>query len=108
MSFKQAIQGDITSIFLNPDEFGEPHIIDGKKMTVIVDDMENVEREKKMKSHMDGLYARQMLFYVSAAEFGLLPAQGRLLRFDGKSYQVVDATEESGVYAITLEANRSK
>ena len=26
---------------------------------------------------------------------------------DGKMYTVVDATDEDGVYAVTLEANRS-
>jgi hypothetical protein len=107
LSFKQAVSNDISAVFLNQDEFADPHTIDGKAMTVLIDDIELVEREKRMKSNMDGIHARQVLIYVSAAEFGPLPAQGRLLKLDGKRYTVLDATEEGGVYAITLEANRS-
>ena len=75
-------------------------------MTIVLDDVENIEREKKMKSSMDGIYARQILFYVSTAEFGPLPGQGDLVSLDGKEYMVMDATDECGIYAITLEANR--
>ena len=107
LSFKQAVSNDISAVFLNQDEFADPHTIDGQPMTVMIDDNELVEREKRMKSNMDGIHARQVLIYVSAAEFGPLPAQGRLLKLDGKRYTVLDATEEGGVYAITLEANRS-
>lgn len=99
---------DVDEVFMNPEEFADnTHTIDGKTMTVMFDEMENIEREKKMKSHMDGLYARQILIYVKASEFGPLPAFGRILRLDNKPYNVVDAVDEGGVYTITLEANRS-
>ena len=77
-------------------------------MVAMIDDYEYIEREKKMKSNMDGIYARQILLYVMASEFGSLPAQGRLLKLDGKPYTVVDAADECGVYTITLEANKSR
>jgi hypothetical protein len=107
-TFKELIQADVKSVFLNDLEFADPHTIDGKEMPAIFDDIENIEREKKMKSHMDGIYARQILLYVAASDFGPLPAQRRILKVDGKNYTVVDATDEYGVYTITLEANRSK
>lgn len=106
-TFKDILKNDIKATFLNPEEFGETHVVQGREMTIVLDDMENVEREKKMKSHMDGVYARQMLFYVSADDFGAMPAQGGLIDLDGKKYTVVDATDEAGMYAITVEANRS-
>jgi hypothetical protein len=107
-TFKEIIQADVKSVFLNELEFADKHSIDGKEMPAIFDDIENIEREKKMKSHMDGIYARQILLYVAASDFGALPAQSRIIKVDGKSYTVVDATDEYGVYTITLEANRSK
>ena len=107
-SFKDLLMRDVDEVFMNPEEFADnTHTIDGKTMTVMFDEMENIEREKKMKSHMDGLYARQILIYVKASEFGPLPAFGRILRLDNKPYNVVDAVDEGGVYTITLEANRS-
>ena len=60
-----------------------------------------------MKSHMDGIYARQILFYVSADDFGPMPSQGGLITIDKNRYTVVDATDEAGMYAITVEASRS-
>ena len=99
---------DVGEVFLNPLEFADTHTVDGAEMVAMVDDMENIEREKKMKSNMDGIYARQTLLYVSAADFGALPAMGRLISLDGKRYIVVDATDEAGVYTITLEVNKSR
>lgn len=57
---------------------------------------------------MDGVYVRQILLYVAAEDFGSFPARGVLVKLDGKQYQVADATDECGIYAITLEANRSR
>lgn len=106
LTFKDILKRDVMQVFLNPAEFGEVHRVNGTPMTIVLDDVENIEREKKMKSTMDGIYARQILFYVSTAEFGPLPGQGDLVNLDGKEYQVVDATDECGIYAITMEANR--
>lgn len=108
LTFKQILQRDIDETFFNLEEFSETYIIDGTPMAAMVDDMEHIEREKKMQSNMEGLFARQILLYVKALEFGALPAQGRLLNLDGKRYIVVDATDEGGVYTITLEANKSR
>ena len=107
LSFKDIIQRDIDEVFFNTEEFSDIHTVDGKPMAAMIDDMENIEREKKMKSNMDGIYARQILLYVKASEFGSLPAQGRILTLDGRKYIVVDAVDEGGVYTVTLEANRS-
>ena len=106
-SFKDILKNDIKSTFLNPEEFGEEHIVQGRPMIIVLDDLENIEREKKMISHADGIFARQILFYVSAEDFGELPAQGGFIMLDGKRYTVTDATDEAGMYAITVEANRS-
>lgn len=106
-SFKDILQRDIDEIFFNIDEFSDPHTIDGVRMPAMVDDMEHIEREKKMKSNMDGIHARQILLYVKASKFGALPAQGRILNLDNRNYSILDAVDEGGVYTITLEANRS-
>ena len=108
LTFKQIIHRDIKQTFLNLDEFGEEHEVNGRTVVVIFDDIENVEREKKMQSHMDGLYTRQKFLFIAAEDFGRLPGQGQLVTVDGKRYVVVDATDESGMYGITMEANRSR
>ena len=100
-SFKEVMKDDVNNTFMNVDEFADMH-------TVLVDDNEIIEREKKMKSNMDGVYVKQKLIYVKADDFGSLPAIGRQIVFDGKRYMVSDSTDEGGVYTITMEANRTK
>ena len=109
MTFKQVMDRDVDETFLNVAEFADLHNIDGNNVPALIDDMENIEREKRMKSNMDGIHARQVLLYVKASVFpNGLPAQKRLIKLDGKMYTVVDSTDEGGVYTITLEANRSR
>lgn len=50
LSFKDIIHNDIKQTFLNLEEFGETHEVNGTPMTIIFDDIEHVEREKQMKS----------------------------------------------------------
>lgn len=107
-SFKEILNQDIENVFLNTLEFADIHNVDGKDMPVQVDDNEVIEREKKAKSNMDGVYVKQKLIYVKAKDFGPLPAIGRQIMLDGKRYLITDSTDEYGIYTITLEGNRSK
>ncbi len=107
MSFKDEIKADAQKIFLNELEFADEHLVNGKQMTVLIDESEIIERQKKEKSNMDGIYARKILIYVRPEDFGPLPAQGAAVRLDGQTYLVTDATDEYGIYSITMEANRS-
>jgi len=108
MNFKELVAQDTKKVFLNPDEFGEEHEVKGDMMLVIVDNNEEIEREKRISSHADGIFLKQVLFYVSATTFGdKLPNIGSVMRFDKKSYTVVDAIDEDGIYSISLRAVKS-
>lgn len=107
MNFKDAISDDINNVFLNPDEFGEEHEINGEIMMVIVDNNEYIEREKRVVSNADGVYLKQILFYVSKNVMGNLPIIGNVMRFDRKSYTVTDAIDENGIYSVSLSAVKS-
>ena len=107
MTLKEAIQDDIKGVFLNFEEFGEYHNLNGQKTLIIIDESELTEREKKMKGVDGELHNRQFLFYVASEDFGALPSPGRILNFDGKEYLITDAIDESGIYSINLEAVRS-
>lgn len=106
MSFKECIASD-TEIFMNLEEFGEYHIVDGKEILVIVDDNEYTQRAQREESKVDGIFKKTKLFYVKQQDFGNLPAVGRVIRFDKKDYIVKSAINEDGIYSITLEANAS-
>ena len=107
-SFKEIIRQDNKKVFLNFDEFGEYHNVGGKELLVMVDENEQIERDKRYKSTLtEGLFMRQFLFYVLEEDFGFLPAPGRVLKFDGKNYTVSDSANEGGILSISMEANRS-
>lgn len=107
MSFKDVIASDVHDTFMRADEFSDIHTINGVEMPVQVDSNEQIEREKRFNQHMDGIYKNQKLIYVAATDYGPMPKQGTLIKFDGKPYKVADAISEDGIYSLTLEANRA-
>ena len=72
-------------------------------MLILIDDNEMIEREKRqtgMEAYRQGIYKKQILFYVKAEEFGKLPAVGRALIMDGKRYTITDAVDELSLIHI--------
>lgn len=106
-TFKDVLRQDVKRVFLNIDEFGEMHDINGQEILVVIDENELIEREKRIKRDEGELHKKQLLFYVAAEDFGVLPSPGKTLRFDRKQYLITDADDEGGIYSISLEAMRS-
>jgi len=111
MTFKEQIAADTKNVFMNELEFSEEHIIDGKEMLCIVDNNELMARRGKdkyrAKFYVDKVGIKDILIYVRAEDFGVLPAIGRTLMFDGKPYVICDAVNECGIYSINLEMNKA-
>ena len=111
MTFKEQIALDNRNLFMNEDEFSEKHLINGKEMGCIIDNNEQIDRDKryqyKKSLYADGVYIKQLLIYVKAEEFGALPAIGRAITFDKNSYIVSDALDEDGISSLCLEANKT-
>ena len=111
MTFKEQIAKDNRTVFMNIDEFGDIHNVNGKDMTVLIDNNELVDREKRYQYrhslYADGVYLKELLIYVHAEDFGPIPAIGRIVTFDNKTYIVSDAINEDGIYSLCLEANKT-
>lgn len=110
-TFKDCVAADISNVFLNLQEFGDTHTVNGKEMTVMVDENELLERDKfKLLGTGGGGtgYKATRMIYVAKAEFGPRPALGAVLNMDGRDYRVAPGTtEEAGILVIALEANRT-
>ena len=110
MTFKDQIAKDITTVFMNIDEFSEIHNVDGKDIPVQIDGNELIDRERQYKfkhsAYADGVYMKQLLIYVRAEDMGKLPPIGRAITLDGKTYKVAEAIDEGGIYSLSLEANK--
>ena len=109
MGFKKWAFKDIASTFLNLEEFGETHLINGKPMTVIIDSNEVEERGKKQFEHsrIDGIYEDNIILYVSRKNIGKQPTRGQAIKIDAKEFRVTDSRDEGGVYSITMRAFKS-
>lgn len=106
--FKQIVRNDNRAVFLNLEEFADLHMVNDRKMSVIIDSNELEEREKAYKgNHVEGIYKKTLLIYVLAVEFGRMPAVNSSLVLDGITYRVTNAINEDAVYSIEMEAVRS-
>lgn len=108
MTFEELIHKDIAKTFLNFSEFGEEHIINEKKMIVIIDDNELTERKMRINQHTDGVYMNQKLIYAAASDFKTRPTRDSILWLDNESYRVSNVISEDGIYSITIEGNRGR
>ncbi len=108
-SFKECIAADVSNVFLNKLEFADTHTVNGKKMTVLVDENELLERDKAklLGTQTSGLYKSRRLIYVAQKDFGKRPAIKSVLTLDGLAFRVADCTAEAGILAIELEATKT-
>jgi hypothetical protein len=107
MSFKDFLNRDISSVFMNTEEYAESVYLDigtgAKEITVSIDSEPNTHN-----SNLDELdrTAGEIYFFVSKSEFmekfGEIPRSGDALRFNTVPCTVIKVTEPHGMLAVTL------
>ena len=106
MDFKEYIQHDIESTFVNDTEFARPVTINGKTVMVIEDKDQLLYRIKK---NYDGLVVGDILFSISESEYAKIPRLSAIptaheaVNYNGRPCTIVDVTSQEGMYEITLE-----
>ena len=83
-SFKAMVEADRRRTFLNLDEFGEKHTVEGRAIAAVLDDNALKERQ----GGQEDLPARR-------------PA-GEGLNVDGREYIVNDWSEDMGIATVAL------
>lgn len=99
--FKDLVESDVKSVFLDENEFAETHNINGKDVTCVVD--KNLNQEHPSNDFL-GVFVNMVRIYVAAGEIPV-PAEGALLRIDGSRHLVRTVSMEQGMLVITAEAN---
>lgn len=102
-SFKDQVQNDLV-VFINPDEFGESHNIDGVEIDIVPD--EDTVNERKY-GHAEGTYLSKRGFFVRKEVLGYRPVERQGLTFDGDYFTVASVSENAGILRIEIEANES-
>lgn len=104
MGFKDDLKGDLETVFFDPDEFGEKHMVNGKEMLISIDEAELTQRKRSLKSssYEEAIHTKHFSFFVSGKVFGKLPKVNSQLTIDRVKFLVTETRVESGVYVITL------
>lgn len=104
MSLKTNILEDIDNVFLNMNDFGEEHIIDGKPVVCMFDD-----DALKIRSGSNELSVSESTLLLFAKESNLPKRKvaGDEILIDGRIYIVDDWKVNFGVAEIVLHQNVS-
>ena len=100
--FKDQVAKDITAVFMDLDEFGEVHEVEGKEITIVIDDDALITR----KGSELGVAESSLLIFARCEDLPERKAPGSAINIDGREYIVDDWTESSGVAQIALSQNR--
>lgn len=108
MNFKDQLIKDL-DVFINKNEFGDLHQIDGVEMPVVVDDdilEEFSGRSAEMENAMEGIYQKATTIFVKVSDYEK-PEIGYRLKLDDSYYYVTGVSESAGLLKINLISNES-
>lgn len=106
MMFKEYVQRDINSSFVNLTEFADTVIINGASVNVVEDKDQLLFRIQK---NYDGLVVGDILFYIALEEYKKIPQVPELptanvaISYKGRPCTIVEATAQDGMYEIILQ-----
>lgn len=96
--FKEMLEAD-RGVFLNLDEFGDEHVIEGKTIAAVLDEENFVES----KNGEDiGLAAFDLVLYASVEDLPRQRPSGESLNVDGRECTIVSWRTDAGMATIYL------
>ena len=105
MSFNDDVAADINEVFMNIEEFGTPHSIEGgDPITCIFDDEALRER---LSGQEIGVAESTVLLFANTADLPPKKPAGSHLNVDGGEYLIDDWAEDMGVSQIALHKTTS-
>lgn len=109
MTFKEQIKADRDAVFLNFDEFGEYHYIEGKKVLCVVDNDKLAEANlnQKLKGQILELVEADLLVIAKEEDLPKNLATGNNIRFDNKEMIIKYSSVSMGIAEMALEQNRT-
>ena len=102
MGFKEQAARDLEQVFLNCEEFAEPHRIEGKTVHVVIDNNTLKEKNQAM-----GVVGADLLAMGKKEDFPENLSPGNLLNVDGREMLVADVKEDMGMVEVALIQNRN-
>lgn len=93
MTFREQLAEDIRSVFLNLEEFGETHFIDGREVACVADDgmdaMKGSAADGFDNSGMLGIDEHVRTLHLADSDISPRPVPGQALDIDGETWTVM-------------------
>lgn len=106
MSFKEMVEADNASVFLNLYEFAEIHNLNGTQCTAILQDISVLETGSIDDTvECAGFYGKRMLVNCRKSDLPEIPVAGQPFRIDNVLYLVETCAEDMGMLTIQLVSN---
>lgn len=99
--FKDAIANDVKSVFINCDEFGDVHTVNGERVPCVVDTDVTAGADKSL----EGVFVNAVTLYIAVSDIEERPVEGEILVLDERIYLVKKVSDESEMLVITLEVH---
>lgn len=107
-AFKDMVAADNRDVFLNLDEFGEEHDLNGDTYRCILQNSASVQAlsigEGINKTYPE-LYGDDLVVNVQTHDLSEIPVYGQIFSVDGTNYLVDTVKEDMGMLTIGLVAN---
>nr|DAM69331.1 MAG TPA: ATP-binding sugar transporter [Caudoviricetes sp.] len=108
MSFKEMVFGDIDNVFLNLEEFADPHNLNGTDCVAILQDIsvaESLSTGAGTTQTYPGIYGSRMQVNCKKSDLPEVPVTDQVFTIDGKVYLVESCADDMGMLTIQLVAN---
>lgn len=103
MTLKELIKKDNNAIFMQLDDFGELHEVDGKQIVIVID---TDELEKLKLGSTLGVTEAELLFFATEEELPDEKAPDSAINIDGMEYIVDSWSNNLGIVQVTCHQNR--
>lgn len=97
--FKETVARDRAAVFLDPEFFGEVHRVEGKEITITLD---NDELKRRQGGQDLAVAESSTLFYALSEDLPSRRIPGSTLDVDGRLHTIDDWQEDMGMATIVL------
>ena len=86
MTFREIVREDVRKVFINPDEFGTAHNVDGKNILCVLDE---VNSGSSNIGRFEGLYELSHILFCNQKELPRKPVPGARMEINNLWYHVI-------------------
>lgn len=97
MTFKEMVARDRDDVFLDLVEFADPHVVDGKAVSCVIDQVERGDRDLE-----SGVAGDESRLFAKTEDMPRRRRPGETVSVDGRSYAVLAWRDEMGVTEVDL------